>query len=384
MAGRRQGWCPRCDEVRAARPGTACPACGRAGLLPLPAAQPDRPGASLGSRAGGRLRALLPAARTVGVAALVAAAVAGAFAAGRLTRTTPSAGAAPAATTLPALTDTGAVTGRRDLGWRAEDQGVAVTLRAVSVGVGFTRLELNVAGLDRRRDVTAVDGLRVQDAAGNDLLPGGEIAHVNTANSDPGPDGSVDAEVVLDRAIDRQALARVQVRGLTVAEDLDEHLNGVLVDPQLQRHLNEDGEFFRRRPDCPGCRVQVRCYDCRTIRVAGTAYRRGQVLLLLEPIGRVERSALNASRRRVIVFGTKAEMELTAWIDGADDEAGTGDAGAGAGAGGAVVAFDALNLASGSTDAVTGKGRMAFEVEVAAEAEQPLRGRWDIAQPGPP
>ena len=36
MAGRRQGWCPRCDEVRAARPGTACPACGRAGLLPLP------------------------------------------------------------------------------------------------------------------------------------------------------------------------------------------------------------------------------------------------------------------------------------------------------------------------------------------------------------
>jgi hypothetical protein len=86
----------------------------------------------------------------------------------------------------------------------------------------------------------------------------------------------------------------------------------------------------------------------------------------------------------VIVFGTKAEMELTAWIDGADDEAGTGDAGAGAGAGGAVVAFDALNLASGSTDAVTGKGRMAFEVEVAAEAEQPLRGRWDIAQPGPP
>jgi hypothetical protein len=375
MAGRRQGWCPRCDEVRAARPGARCPACGRAGLLPLP---DDRPRASLGRRAGGRLRALLPVARSVGVVALVAAAAAGAFAVGRLTRTAPSAGpAAAATTTLPAVAEAGPVTGRRDLGWRADDRGVTVTLRGVSVGVGFTRLELNVAGLGRRLDVAGVDGLRIQDAAGKDLLPDGEVAHVNTASSDVGEGGAVDAEVVLDRAIDRQALARVQLRGLTLAQDLDEHLTGVLVDPQLQRHLSEDGEFFRRRPECPSCRVRLRCDDCRTIAPAGTVYRRDQVLLLLEPVGPLQRSALNPSRRRVIVFSTRGQVELRSWIDGADGQPGAGDAGA-------VVAFSALELATGSTDAVSGKGRMAFEVEVAAEAEQPLDGRWDIAQPGPP
>jgi hypothetical protein len=374
MAGRRQGWCPRCDEVRAARPGARCPACGRAGLLPLP---DDRPRASLGRRTSGRLRALLPAARTVGVVALVAAAAAGAFAAGRLTRTTPSAGpAAAATTTLPAVAEAGPATGRRDLGWRADDQGVTVTLRGVSVGVGFTRLELNVAGLDRRLDVAGLDGLRIQDAAGNDLLPGGEVAHVNTASSDRGPGGTVDAEVVLDRAVDRQALARVQLRGLTLAQDLDEHLTGVLVDPELQRHLSENGEFFRRRPECPGCKVQLRCRDCRTIRPAGTVYRRDQVLLLLEPTRPLQRSALNPQRRRAIVI-TRGQVELSSWIDGADGQPGTGDAGA-------VVAFSAFDLANGSTDAVSGKGRMAFEVEVAAEAEQPLDGRWDITQPGPP
>ncbi|HET6749326.1 MAG TPA: hypothetical protein VFL71_08690, partial [Actinomycetes bacterium] len=76
--------------MRAARPGAACPVCGRAGLLAVPAAVPGQPRASLGSRAGSRLRALLPAARTGGVVVLVVAAAAGAFAAGRLTRQTPS------------------------------------------------------------------------------------------------------------------------------------------------------------------------------------------------------------------------------------------------------------------------------------------------------
>jgi hypothetical protein len=364
---RRQGWCPRCDEVRAARPGAACPACGRAGLLAVPAAQPGQPRASLGSRAGSRLRTLLPAARTGGVVVLVAAAVAGAFAAGRLTRETPSAAGAAPATTLPPFAESGLVTARRDLGWRADDRGVTVTVRRASAGVGFTRLQLNVAGVGRKL-VAALDGLRLQDADGNDLLPGGEVAHVNTASSDPGPAGSVDADVVLDRAIDPNALARVQLRGLTVAEDVIEHLAGVLVDPALQRNVTEDGGFLRRRPNCQDCRVQVRCQDCSTVRVAGTAYRLDQVLLLLEPTGPPERSALNPSRRRVVAFSSDGGLELSSWIDGADGEPG------------AVVAFSALELA----DASTGKGRMAFEVEVAAEAEQPLRGHWDITQRGAP
>jgi hypothetical protein len=368
MAPRRQGWCPRCDEVRAARPGAACPVCGRAGLLAVPAAQPGQPRASLGSRAGSRLRALLPAARTGGVVVLVVAAVAGAFAAGRLTRETPSAAGAAPATTAPPFAEGGLVTARRDLGWRADDHGVIVTVRRATAGVGFTRLQLNVAGVGRRKLVAALDGLRVQDADGNDLLPGGEVAHVNTASSDPGPGGTVDADVVLDRAIDPNALARIQLRGLIVAEDVIEHLAGVLVDPALQRNVTEDGGFLRRRPNCQDCRVQVRCQDCSTIRVAGTAYRLDQVLLLLEPTGPPERSALNPSRRRVVAFSSDGGLELSSWIDGADGEPG------------AVVAFSALELA----DASTGKGRMAFEVEVAAEAEQPLRGHWDITQRGAP
>lgn len=369
---RRQGWCPRCDEVRAARPGAACPVCGRAGLLAVPAAVPGQARASLGSRAGSRLRALLPAARTGGVVVLVVAAVAGAFAAGRLTRQTPSAAGAAPATTPPPVAENGLVTARRDLGWRADDQGVTVTVRRATAGVGFTRLQLNVAGIGRRKLVAALEGLRVQDADGNDLLAGGGVAHVNTASSDPGPGGTVDADVVLDRAIDPNALARVQLRGLTVAEDVIEHLAGIVVDPQLQRNMTEDGRFLRRRPDCRDCRVQVRCQDCTTIRVAGTAYRLDQVLLLLEPTGPPERSALNPSRRRVVAFSSDSRLELSSWIDGPDGEPG------------AVVAFSVLDLAARTTDASTGKGRMAFEVEIAAEAEQPLRGHWDITQRGAP
>ncbi|HEU4398874.1 MAG TPA: hypothetical protein VFU54_13700 [Actinomycetota bacterium] len=365
-----EAWCPRCDELRAARPGTACPVCGRAGLLALPA-QPGQPGASLRFRASRQLRGLLPATRIGAVTVLVLATVAGAFAAGRLTRSTPAATAAPPTTTVLAFGEDGPITGRRDLGWRASDHGITVTLRGVTVGVGFTRLELTVAGLRRRLPgVNALDGLRVQDSAGNDLLPGGEIAHINTTTRDPGPGGSVDTDVVLDRAIDHRALARVQVRGLTIADNVDERLDGVLVDPELQRNLTEDGRFLQTRPSCPSCRVKVDCLQCRTIRVAGTAYHRDQVLLWLEPVGPTERSGRDATVQGVVALGGGDGLELTSWTDGLDGDRG------------AVVAFSANELANRSTDADTGKGTMAFDLAVSVQAEQPVRGRWVITQPG--
>jgi hypothetical protein len=371
---RRQAWCPRCDELRAARPGTACPVCGRAGLLALPP-QPGQPAASLRGRAVRRLRALLPAARTGAMVALLLATVAGAFAVGRLTRTTPATTATAPATTLPGMgfSEDGPVTGRRSFGWRASDNGVTVTLRGATVGASFTRLELNVAGTGHLPGVNALDGLRVQDADGNDLLPGGEIAHINTASSDRGDGGSVDIDVVLDRPIDPQALARVQLRGLTIAERVSERLVGVLVDPELQRNLSEDGHFLReQRPSCPGCRVRVDCGDCRTIRVAGTAYHRDQVLLWLEPASSSRRPGLSAAVRGVVAFsgGDRGELELTSWIDDLDGD------------GGAVVAFDANGLANQTTDPNTGKGRMAFDLAVSVDAELPVRGRWDITQRG--
>jgi hypothetical protein len=372
MAGRRQAWCPRCDELREARPGTACPVCGRAGLLALPP-QPGQPGDSLRGRAGRRLRTLLPAVRTGAAVALLLAAVAGAFAVGRLTRSTPSTTATPPASTLPNFSEDGPVTDRRDFGWRASDNGITVTLRGVTVGVGFTRLELNVAGPGGLPGISALEGLRLQDADGNDLLPGGEITHINTASSDGGADGSVDTDVVLDRPIDPKALARVQVRGLTIADRVNERLGGVLVDPELQRNPTEDGSFLRQqRPSCPDCQVRVRCGDCRTIRVAGTAYHRDQVLLWLEPADSTRRPGLNAVVQGVVAFsdGDRGGLELTAWIDDLDGD------------GGAVVAFNANELAQRTTD--RGKGTMAFDLAVSVDAELPVRGRWVITQPGSP
>jgi hypothetical protein len=372
MAGRREAWCPRCDELREARPGTACPVCGRAGLLALPP-QPGQPGASLRARAFGRLRALLPAMRTGAVVALLLATVAGAFAVGRLTRSTPATTATPPASTLPSFSEDGPVTGRRSFGWRADDNGITLTLRAVTVGVGFTRLELNVAaGPGGLPGISALQGLRVQDADGNDLLPGGEIDHINTASSDGGDGGSVDTDVVLDRPIDPQALARVQVRGLTIADRVNERLGGVLVDPELQRNLTKGGRFLREeRPSCPGCKVRVDCGDCRTIRVAGTAYHRDQVLLWLEPATPAGQPGRNAAVRGAVVFGgDRGGLQLTSWIDDLDDD------------GGAVVAFDAIGLANQTTDPNTGEGRMAFDLAVSVESELPARGRWDITQRG--
>jgi hypothetical protein len=372
MAGRREAWCPRCDELRAGRPGTACPVCGRAGLLAVPA-RPGQPGVSLRGRAGRRLRALLPAVRTGAVVVLLLAAVAGAFAVGRLTRSTPATTATPPATTLPGMgfSQDGPVTGRRAVGWRASDNGVTVTLRGVTVGVGFTRLDFNVDGSDPLPGVSALQGLRVQDAAGNDLLPGGEIDHINTAGSEPGSGGSVDTDVVLDRAIDPQALARVQVRGLTVTDSIGERLDGVLVDPQLQRNLSEDSRFLRQqRPSCPDCKVRVRCRACRTMRVAGTAYHRDQVLLWLEPTEASRRPDRNAAVRSVAAIGGGSGPELTSWVDDVDGE------------GGAVVGFDAHELALRTTDAQSHKGTMNFDVTVTVDAERSIHGRWDITQRG--
>jgi hypothetical protein len=65
-------------------------------------------------------------------------------------------------------------------------------------------------------------------------------------------------------------------------------------------------------------------------------------------------------------------VELTSWIDGLEGDRG------------AVVTFNANELANRTTDADTGKGTMAFDVAVSIEAEQPVRGNWVITQPGSP
>jgi hypothetical protein len=370
VGGGRQAWCPRCDQVRAARPGAACPACGRQ-LLAVPAARPGQPQPRRVDRAARRLQALLPAATAVGVALLIIAAVASAFAAGRLTRTTPSTPATATATTVPGFLDEGPDTGRRDFNWQAQDSGITVELRSITVGTGFSRLELHVEGVRPGREVSALERLRIRDAAGNDLLPGGEIASIATAASRRAPGGGIDTEVVLDRALDQQAVAAVELGGLTVARHVEEQLRGALVDQELRQKVQDsfdDADWLSTRRDCPGCRLRVTCQDCHTVRLAGSAYRRGRIMVLVEALGQLERTALNPSRRRVIVTDSDGISEVSAWIDGSDRAA--------------VVSVGAGELAASRIDDAGDDAPITFEMVIQAQAEQAVRGSWPIRQPG--
>ena len=52
------------------------------------------------------------------------------------------------------------------------------------------------------------------------------------------------------------------------------------------------------------------------MRIVGSAYRRSRVLIAIEALDRVELTALNPSRRRVLVTDENGFTELPAWIDG--------------------------------------------------------------------
>jgi hypothetical protein len=370
MAGGRQAWCPRCDEVRAGRPGAACGTCGRQ-LLAVPPARPGQPQPGWADRAARRLRTLAPLAGAAGVALLVLVVVGSAFVAGRLTRTTPSAPAAAPTTTVPGFLDEGPETGRRDFNWEARAGRIAVKLRSLTVGTGFTRLELHVDGVRRGREVSALQGLRIRDADGRDLLAGGRVASIATAASRSNPTGGVDAEVVLDRPLDLNAVASVELAGLTVGRSVEEWLKGSLLDRELQRRAADtldDSSWLTRRASCPECRVRVACQDCHTIRVLGYSYRRGRVTVAVEALDRVERTALNPSRRRVLVTSEGGVVELTGWIGGT-----------GATAAISVAADQLAGTVLGDPDA----GQpMPFEVRVQAQAEQTIRGGWTIRQAG--
>lgn len=369
MAGGRQAWCPRCDELRSARPGATCPVCGRQ-LLTVPPARPGQPQPQRAERAGRRLRALLPAAGAFGVALLVVVVVASAFAAGRLTRTTSRAAGAAPTSTVPDFLDDGPETGRRTLNWEAQSGGITVGLRSLTVGTGFSRLQLHIEGVPRRREVSALERLRIRDQAGKDLLPGGELASIATAASRPAG-GGIDTEVVLDRALDRLAVASVELGGLTVTRYVNEQLSGSLVDRELQAKSEgnaDNADWLSSRRDCPGCRLRVACEECRSLRVAGWAYRRGRITIVVQALGRVEQSALNPAGRQVTVTDERRVVELASWIDG------TGDTG--------VISAQADQLAASRLDDTAIGDPMRFTVELEAQAEQAIRGTWTIRQPG--
>ena len=146
---------------------------------------------------------------------------------------------------MPGFIDEGPETGRRDFNWKAQGGGLTVELRSLTVGTGFTRMELRVNGVRRGRAVSALQHLRIRDADGGDLLADGEIARIDTAGSRPAPGGGIDTEVVLDQPIDLQAVAAVELAGLTVGRNVRERVGGTLVDA-------EPGAGRRHREDASG------------------------------------------------------------------------------------------------------------------------------------
>jgi hypothetical protein len=337
----------------------------------MPSARPGQPQPRLADRAGRRLRALIPAAGAAGAALLVLAVVASAFAAGRLTRTTPSAPAPAPTTTIRGFVDEGPETGQRVFNWQARASGITVELRSLTVGTGFTRMELHLEGVPRGREVSALERLRIRGRDGRDLLPEGAIASIATAASRPGGGGGVDTEVVLDRPVDQQAVGSVELGGLTLAHEVAEQLEASLVDPELQRHTMDspdDRDWLQRRTSCRGCRLRVTCQACRTIRVGGSAYRRGRVVVAVEATGPVGETALNPSRRRVVVTDDAGVSELSGWVDGSG---GTG-----------VISVGADLLAALRPDPADDRRPMGFTISLQAAAERVVRGSWSIRQAG--
>jgi hypothetical protein len=370
MGGGRQAWCPRCDELRAARAGGPCPVCGREPLA-VPTTRPGQPRPGPADRAARRLKALAPAAGALGAGLLALAVVASGFTAGWLTRTTPSAPAAAPSSTVAGFIDEGPETGRRDFNWAARDGGLTVELRNLTVGTGFSRLELRVQGVRRGREVSALERLRIRDRDGHDLLAGGEIPRIATAGSRPADGGGIDTEVVLDRPIDLQAVASVELGGLTVGRAVSERVDGTLVDAELRRRAPnsfDDTEWLTARASCPKCQLRVVCEDCDTLRVVGSTYRRGRVLIAVESLDRPELSALNPSRRRVRITDASGYWELPAWIDGS---------------GGTAVISVAADQLAAALPGDPGDGEpMAFSVLVEALTEEAVRGAWTIDQAG--
>ena len=174
---------------------------------------------------------------------------------------------------------------------------------------------------------------------------------------------------MLDRPLDLQVVGSVELSGLTVARWVEELLDGSLLDRELRRRAADtldDSTWLTERGNCPDCRLHVTCQYCRTIRVVGSSYHRGRVTIAVEALDRVERTALNPSRRRVLVTGDGGGSELTGWVYG------TG--------GTAAISVGAEELAATVVgDADTGQP-MAFGVRVQAQAEQALRGGWAIRQ----
>jgi hypothetical protein len=365
MVGGRQAWCPRCDEVRRARPGSACTTCS-ARLVRLPQLSGAAPWLAGRAALLQEARSLLPALRAVAAGAVVLALLAGAFVAGRSSSPASAAPAAPVTTSPPSLTMPGGrvLPGRvRDFGWHAVHGRVSLLLRTLFVSGQTSSITFEAVGLDRGWSVEAVGDLHILDGQGQELGVRKLAQDLPVFRSRAPADGITVITLSLQRHVDPDAVAQVRVGRLVLAQQPEEHLRGTLVDADLKRSVDRSQPG---RPDaaspasCPSCRVELRCDACQTIRAAGAAYRHGQVTLLLTPAGRVGEQSLGHAD--IVVSGASGQIgSLDTTIEGGDT----------------VVTFDGRELAA-TTD--RGQARMAFEVTAILNQMRIVQGPWQLDQ----
>jgi len=356
----RQAWCPRCDELRSARAGSPCPACSST-LLRLPAGERRPTPAGWVAAALDGLRALLPAARTLVVGLAVVAVVAGAFAAGRVTRATPSAGPVTTSPTETTVDDSGPATGGDSVyGWPSREQNkLSLTLDRIQVRERNSTLTVKVRGLAADETVVGLRGVSVTGKDGGQLLRGGPVEF--TPSNDNGFSSQRQVDVLLPGPVEPlAAVAAVTVQGVWVTREVSEEALGTLVHPGLRR-LDESVQVEVPPPTCRGCSLEVRCTSCQTMQVAGTDYRRRNVVFLLTPKGPRSESILRSAPPQVVIVNAATDFQPT--VNAGPD-------------GTTAVRFDAAELAGDGSG-----GRYRFRVTVQSRIEREVAGPWRMSSP---
>jgi hypothetical protein len=320
--------------------------------------RPALPRLDLRGRAGGARGArgqLLPAARAAlaGLAAVVL--VAGAFLAGRVTRST----AIAAPTVATATTSTIDNDDRRGLNGQAYNWssraigGIELTLNTISAGDHSTTLRLEADGVPDGRSIDAVQGLSVTDAGGRQLL-GREPVREVPARGSPFGGNELALVTVEEPLADKAAVRQVQVDAVTFSNQMEEDLAVTVVDPRLAKQPPSTAGA------CPSCKLDVRCEkSCTTVTVAGATYEQGSVVLLLAPKGSLDRSVLGGpGEPSLLVTAVDIGSDTQPAVD--REEGGV-----------TAVRFAMNDLQPGG-----GEPRLQLRVTVANELPQTVKGPW--------
>jgi hypothetical protein len=364
---RRQAWCPRCDELRDARAGSPCPVCS-ASLVGLP--QVSRAGAWRGSRDAlvQRTRSLLAAVRVVALVAVLLALLAGSFVAGRSSRPSGSASAAEPATTRPSgvrvLPGGGLASDiSRVFGWSLLRGTVTLTLNRITATGGTTKITLEASGLEHGWELAGVVGLRLLDTSGRQLpvgLPEGTPLAADDLQNLGG--GSSTGTIEVPRRIDPNTVGGASVSQIVQQRRSNEHLRGTLVDTELKRQMDTSPQSPLDRPGtCADCRLEVHCADCETVRVMGSEYRDGRVLVLLSETGRPQSQGSLASAD-ILVSAAGAGGQIGSFQDTAEG-------------GDTVVEFAAKDLAD---ILPRGQQQMGFDVTAGLTRTEFVNGPWQL------